>query len=546
VKIRNKIITCIRQEQLRRLLAGVLLALGQIIFLLILPWLFKLAVSGIASRSWLYLAGIGMLILVVQLLASGLSLGARWQTLNATKEIIRQLRDDLIRTLLFTSHQRYSGLDRAFVHTRIIDDTERLDVMLNAVAVNLLPAAIASLGLVVLLFSLSCKLALLLFVTIPLFLLLTRRVRKQLRHRVKDFNDSFEEFSRGIRFLLEMYELTLHQNAREKELEKQLTATRRLQGSSRSMALMSTFYTMSQEFVVIIAMVIVLLGGGWFVRQGNLQLGELASFCIAVLILKNQLRTFATALPQVVIGWESLKRLEELEELEGDPFYRGKKQIIFRGEIKGRNLTFAYSGKPPILNNFSFTIQPGTITGLQGPNGSGKTTLLNLIYGIHHPREGELLADSIPYSELDLDNLRRQLALVPQNPLFFDGTIQENLLYGLDETEPERVTEILNWTTAGEWIGKLAEGLDTRIGESGLELSGGQRQALAICRALLHRPKLILLDEPTNHLDPEVMARLLTKLAREKSSTGILVASHDPRVLEHCDRIIPLQQAENG
>ncbi len=542
MNIRQKLIEYTWRDQKARLLSGIFLALAGSLLLIVLPWLFKVAVEALGRHGWLFLAGIGLAIIATHLLASGLALGARWLILDATKEAIRRLRNDLLCDLLFTSRTRYSGLDRARVHSRIIDDTERLDVMLNAVAANLLPAGLAAFLLLLLLLKLSCGLTVLLLSTVPLFVLLTRQTRRRLKRYVRDFNDSFEAFSRGVRFLLDMYELTLHQNARDVEWEKQLDNTEKLKGSSRAMALMTTFYSLSQEMVMILATVIVLLGGGFAVSRGWLDLGGLASFYIAVMILKSQFRTFVAALPQCLVGLESLHRLEELGSRHHENFYRGRRKIILQDSIRGENLTFAYPGKEPVIDDLSFLVQVDAITGFKGPNGSGKTTLLNLIYGVLHPLSGGLQADDIPYPELDLDHLRGQVALVSQTPLFFDGSIRENLCYGLEKISEDKLQEILEWCSAGQWISTLNQGIDTRIGENGIELSGGQRQALAISRALLREPRLLLLDEPSSHLDPGITLRLLEKLKAERTDTGIVIVSHDELVLNLCDTVVRLDR----
>ena len=136
------------------------------------------------------------------------------------------------------------------------------------------------------------------------------------------------------------------------------------------------------------------------------------------------------------------------------------------------------------------------------------------------------------------------MAMVPQNPLFFDATLRENLGYGLSSISADRLQQVLEWTSAWSWIQALPKQLDSRIGEDGLQLSGGQRQSLAISRALLRRPSLLLLDEPTNHLDHQVMRRILTILQSEDFSGSICIASHDSKVLDCCSQVFTINNSQ--
>jgi len=482
----------------------------------------------------------GLAIIGLHLSATILVLLSRRLILNATKEVISRLRNDLIRRLLYGSLNQYTKMNRGQVYSRMLHDTEGVDIMLNALATNLIPAALASIALIFLLFFLDIRLTLLLFAIVPLFYLLNRYLKIHLRRRVKEFHESREMFSRGIQFLLNMFELTAHQSARVREYDQHREHTRRLQSSSQAMALLSTAYSQGQDFIVIIATVVILLGGGFAVQSGHLAIGELVSFYIAVMILKNQLSSFFTAVPQCINGRESLIRLRILNDFHEDDYYRGKETIDFQGEIAFQRVSFSFPGKELLLKDTSLTIKAGSITGLSGSNGTGKTTLLNLILGLYHPLSGKLTADGVDYEKLDMDHLRGRMAIVPQNPVFFDATIMENICYGLSSIDPERVRTVLEWTSAWQWIRTLPKQMDSRMGEGGVQLSGGQRQSLAISRALLRGPSLLLLDEPTNHLDHQAVTRILEILQSGEFSGSICIASHDPNLLACCDQVFTI------
>ncbi len=524
---------------------GTILALINIVILLLIPYVFKITIDSVLPRQdWRALIMAGLAIIVLHLSATILVLLSRRLTLHATKEVISRLRNDLIKRLLYGSLEQYKKMNRGLVYSRIIHDTEGVDIMLNALATNLIPAALASIALISLLFFLDIRLTLLLFTIIPLFYLLNRYLKIHLGRRVKEFHDSCETFSRGINFLLNMFELTAHQSARVQEYEQHCEHTRRVQFSSQEMALLSTAYSQGQDFIIIIATVVILLGGGFAVQSGHLAIGELVSFYIAVMILKSQLSSFFTAVPQCINGRESLRRLRILDDFHEDDYYRGKESIDFQGEITFQRVSFSFPGNELLLKDISLTISAGAITGLSGSNGTGKTTLLNLILGLYHPLSGKLMADGIDYERLDMENLRSRMAIVPQNPVFFDATIMENVCYGLSSVDSERVRKVLEWTSAWQWVRTLPKQMDSRMGEDGVQLSGGQRQSLAISRALLRSPSLLLLDEPTNHLDHQAVSRILEILQSGVFSGSICIASHDPNLLACCDQVFTINDSQ--
>ena len=194
---------------------------------------------------------------------------------------------------------------------------------------------------------------------------------------------------------------------------------------------------------------------------------------------------------------------------------------------------FAYGDGPQILNDVSLSISRGARVALVGANGSGKSSLSHLLAGYYRPHTGRVLANGIPYDELSMSSLRKRIAIVPQNPLLFSGTVRDNIAYGMPLPVDHDLEQALEWSGATALIRGLPRGLDTEIGDQGVRLSGGQRQSLAIARALLRRPDLLVLDEPTNHLDAEAIERLAASLDGLPFRPAVLVISHEAHVLRH-------------
>ncbi|MGO2846493.1 MAG: ABC transporter ATP-binding protein, partial [Microbacterium gubbeenense] len=177
-------------------------------------------------------------------------------------------------------------------------------------------------------------------------------------------------------------------------------------------------------------------------------------------------------------------------------------------------------------------------------SGSGKSTMLNLVLGFVRPTSGRIVLDGADMQELDLRTVRRHMSVVPQESALFEGSIRDNIAYGLDDVSPDRIRQALVDANAAEFIDALPDGWDTLVGERGARLSGGQRQRLAIARALVRDPRILLLDEATSALDPESEALVKGALDRLMTGRTTLIVAHRLSTIRRADRIIVLERGE--
>jgi ABC-type bacteriocin/lantibiotic exporter with double-glycine peptidase domain len=189
-------------------------------------------------------------------------------------------------------------------------------------------------------------------------------------------------------------------------------------------------------------------------------------------------------------------------------------------------------------------VERGETIAITGPNGSGKTSLLLLLLGLDYPGEGGAFVDGVPYEELDIVELRRHFGVILQHPMLSDGTIRDNITYGEPAATDEQVAQAASLSTADEFIRRLPDGYETRIGEGGVQLSGGEQQRLAIARALVRRPSFLLLDEPTNHLDPDAVSRLANNLKQLCDRPAVVLVTHDQRILNLAGRTYVLSSSK--
>lgn len=524
------------------LLLSVLVSIGQSLIILPIALLVRYAFDDLIPASDLdALILIGLAIALLYFVNGGATLWTRYVILKTTKIVIQHFRDEILNKFYTFSRSYYSEADRGKLHTSMVQDTERLDVMTNALFAQLVPALFISLALSALLVYLNWPLFLVMLCIMPILILLSKVIGRRAREKIQAFHRSFETFSRGMLFVLEVMDLTRIQSAEEFEIEKQRKNLQDLRLISRDMAWTMTAHVLAHNTIVAIAGVIILIAGGMAIAMGHMTLGELLSFYTTVALLKTHLHTISSCIPQIIEGNESLTTLYNLLESEDVRPYSGTQRMPFRGKITLASVSFRYK-ESPVLHDINLTIHPGTTVAIVGPNGSGKTTIANLILGFYRPQEGQLYADDCPFSELDIVHLRRHISVVTQNPIIFSGTIWDNITYSRPDANLEQVVQAAELATAHKFIQQLPQGYETFVGENGILLSGGQCQRIAIARALLRQPRLFILDEPTNHLDDEAVHRLMKNLKTLSDLPASIIISHNKNIVREAEHLYVLEE----
>lgn len=457
-----------------------------------------------------------------------------------TKNVTCGIRGELLDRLFSFSRDFLGKTDHGRLHASIIQDTERVDYMGTTLISQVFPAVMLGAGLLAALLYLDWVLVLVLAAVAPLAFFANRHLSQPIRRRSNELRSSFANFSQGVLFVLRTMDLARLQTAETLERERQRARLEELRKVSGSVERLHLIYSLAQGSLFLTGVMVILVVGGYAVSARAMSVGELVSFFVAVRMLNQQAQAILGAVPILVMGQESLRDLCGLMQHPDRNPYSGRGKVAFNGEVRLESVSFAYNDDAPFLRGLDLTIEPESIVAIVGPNGSGKTTVLHLICGFYRPQHGRVLAQGVPYDEIDMTHLRRSIGVVLQNPTLFPGTILENLTYGYPDASMDQVREAARIATAAQFIEQFDDGYETQVGERGTMLSGGQRQRIALARAILRSPRLLLLDEPTSSLDVEAVGQLLRNLADLRPRPTTLLISHDSDVIQLADKVFEL------
>jgi ATP-binding cassette subfamily B multidrug efflux pump len=389
------------------------------------------------------------------------------------------------------------------------------------------------------------QLSLLLVVVVPvlaiLILLVVSRMRpwfRQMQERLDGLNRILREQISGIRVIRAF--------VRDKhERERFSLANMELQDVSLRVGRLMALMFPTVMLVMNVSSVAVLWFGGHRIDSGGMQIGALTAFLsyLMQILMSVMMATFMfIMLPRAEVCAERI-----MEVLDTDPSVAPPAAPIplpaVRGDVRLENVEFSYPGaEHPVLSGIDLVAAPGQTTAIIGSTGSGKTTLINSVARLFDVTGGSVRIDGVDVRDLDPADLATMIGLVPQKAYLFSGTIASNLRYGRPAATEEEMWRALEIAQARDFVEKMPEGLDTPVAQGGTTVSGGQRQRLAIARAIIHRPAVYLFDDCFSALDQATDARLRAALSAETSDAAVIVVAQRVNTIRYADRIIVLDE----
>jgi len=465
---------------------------------------------------------------------------------------VRRMGTDL-RSALCTRMQQlsigyHSRVSAGVLQAKVVRDVETVEQMVQQTAETGLGAITVLTGGLVIIGIRTPEFVPVFIVVVPVAALLVSRLKARLRTHNEQFRHEVETLSSRVTEMTRLIPVTRAHGLEGKALRRMDGTLRRLLTSGNRLDLLNGRFGSLAWVVLNVVGVLVLAGaalvsyyGAWGVTAGDVVM--LSAFLTT---LTNSTTTLTTLAPVITKGLESVRSVGEVlqaPELEDN---EGKTEVAeVRGAVTFRRVGHTYDEQlRPAVHDFTLTVAPGETVALVGASGAGKSTVLNLVIGFIRPTTGQLLLDGTDMNTLDLRTYRRFVSVVPQESILFDGTIRDNVAYGMDDADEETVRAALRDANALEFVDKLPQGLETLVGERGARLSGGQRQRLAIARALIRDPKVLVLDEATSALDTRSEALVQQALARLLRGRTTFVVAHRLSTVRGADRIVVMGDGE--
>ncbi|MCX5053864.1 MULTISPECIES: ABC transporter ATP-binding protein [unclassified Streptomyces] len=435
----------------------------------------------------------------------------------------------------------HSRVSAGVLQAKVVRDVETVEQMVQQTAETGLGAITVLLGGLVIIGVRTPEFVPVFVVVVPAAALVVARLRARLRTHNEHFRHEVETLSSQVTEMTRLIPVTRAHGLEGKALRRMDGTLSRLLTSGMRLDLLNGRFGSLAWVVLNVVGVLVLAGaatvsyyGVWGVTPGDVVM--LSAFLTT---LTNSTTTLAGLAPVISKGLESVRSVGEVlqaPELEDN---EGKTELTsLQGAVTFENVGHAYDSGRPAVRDFTLSVPPGETIALVGASGAGKSTVLNVVIGFIRPTSGRLLLDGADMNTLDLRTYRRFVSVVPQESVLFDGTIRENVVYGMDEADEETVRAALRDANAMEFVERLPQGLDTVVGERGARLSGGQRQRLAIARALIRDPKVLILDEATSALDTRSEAFVQQALARLLNGRTTFVVAHRLSTVRGADRIV--------
>jgi ATP-binding cassette, subfamily B, bacterial len=385
-------------------------------------------------------------------------------------------------------------------------------------------------------------LALVAFGVVPVLFLLIRRYEKRVRPRYSELKELESGALGVVQEVLTTVRVVKAFGREDREQERFIRRSRDSMRARIRLAYAEGGFGLFVNLTTGIGTAAVLYIGARQVQSGALTVGELIIVMNYLLQLYGPLETISEKVADLQSGLASAERAFALldESPEVEDLAHGRRLGRARGSVEYRNVTFGYDDSRPVLHDVSFAIEPGTRLGIAGPTGAGKTTLVSLVTRFYDPVGGQVLLDGVDLREYRLADLRRQFAIVLQEPVLFSTTIGENIAYSDPDAEPSAIVAAARAANAHDFISALPEGYDTQVGEHGMLLSGGERQRIALARAFLKDAPLLILDEPTSSVDVGTEAVIIDAMERLMQGRTTFMIAHRLSTLDICDARLEL------
>jgi ATP-binding cassette, subfamily B, bacterial MsbA len=464
--------------------------------------------------------------------------------------MITDLRNDLYDAVLRRSVAFFQKHTTGTLLSTLINDVERVQFAMSSVLGDFLQqmfTLVFTMGVVVMV---GGKLAWVLLLFVPVVISSARRIGKRVRQTTRKGQDKLAEIQNILHETITGNRIVKAFGMELWEMNRFRRAARRLFRANLKSVSVQAISSPLMDALGSVGIALLLLLGRQRILHGSMTAGSFITFLIAVFTLYDPVRKFAlfyNSFQQALGASEEIFKFMDAQ----DDVQEKKRAFVLKGFSKGiefENVGFAYESEDgetnQVLHGINLTVHPGEVIALVGPSGAGKSSLVNLIPRFFDVNEGRILIDGHDLRDVTIDSLRKQIGKVTQETVLFNDTVRNNIAYGQPDVPLSKVQEAAQMALAHDFILRMPDGYNTKIGEKGLRLSGGERQRLAIARAILKNAPILILDEATSALDTESEQYVQAALANLMQGRTVFVIAHRLSTVRKATRIAVIEHGQ--
>lgn len=496
------------------------------------------------------LPGLARISLVMLSVYAATSLLTWWQTYimaGAAQRTVRDLRNDLFEQMQTLSLRFFDQRAHGDLMSRLTNDVENINLVLSESATQLVSGLLSLVSVAGIMIWINPRLALITLLSTPLLMtLLTRWIGKRTRTGFRDQQASLGKLNGIIEETVTGQRVVKAYSREQVAMAEFDVANGALRRASTQAQIFAGFIGPLMNFIGNLGLALVAGVGGWMVIRGMATVGTIASFINYSRQFGRPLNDIANLYNTIQAALAGAERVFEIIDEGSEMIDAPDAQVLMpiRGEVIFEDVSFAYDQNTPVLKHINLQAAPGQIIALVGPTGAGKTTIVNLLTRFYDIDSGRITIDGHDIRALKKDELRSQLGIVLQDTYLFSGSVMDNIRYGrLDATDEEAIAAA-KFANADQFIHRLPQGYATPLSERGSNLSQGQRQLLAIARAILANPSILILDEATSSVDTRTEQHIQEAMLRLMTGRTSFVIAHRLSTIRNADQILVIDHGE--
>jgi ATP-binding cassette subfamily B protein len=465
---------------------------------------------------------------------------------SVVRQVQLVLRSALVVRLQQLSMSFHDNMLAGRLQSKVLRDVEAVQQLSSLLIDTLLSGLLILVAAFVVTLAKSPVTLLFFLITVPAAVALTRLFGGVIRERNEAFRVELEKMSGEVSEMIEMIPVARAHAVEQSEVARLNRRLVRIRRAGQELDTTSNLFGSSGWATFQAFQMLCLVFNVWQCYRGWITVGDVVMYQGFFAMVVGSVQSMVATIPQLALGIESIRSIGEVLESPDLERNDGKLAVqAVRGHIEFQAVSYQYPGADRLaVENFSLDVRSGETIAVVGQSGSGKSTLMNLIIGFRRPTAGKILVDGVDMEAINLQTLRRFLAVVPQRVVLFSGTVRENIAYGLEQVTDEHLNTVLELANCTEFIREMPKGLDTPLGNRGGKLSGGQRQRIAIARAMLRDPHIIILDEATSALDlasEHLVQQAINRLIKGRTT---FIVAHRLSTVRHADRIVVMDHGK--